>query len=492
MQPAQHAHHRFFVIFVAVMAVAMWLSTRAESLRGFVLQELLTLNPRMNELIDRKYPMAYGTPRAALAVIVKFSMAMAIAALAACGGGGGDSTSPTSAAQGSADALKAKRSANPGLIVGEASQVNTVTTGDQTARAVGALSDGGYAVAWMSRTGAASAAQLYLQRYDSVGRKAGAEVLVPADIDSRTNPAIAVMRDGGVLLSYASSKPVSGAEPWIVDSAIYTRRFNAAGTAAGGETQVASIVQNTLGAQALYSLADPAIATWDDGKYLIAWASIEDSYLGKVPTFQAQRYDSTGNALGAAASAGRGDVNTSFKLTAIPDGRYAIATYHRVMGQTYVTYGIGDGGARIGLLYDADFGLPAPGTTLLPLSDGTFALWSRNRNGAYVQKLDQSGTAAGSPTALAALPESASALGNGGYATFSRTASGDTLVGQRFDGTGAALGDAFEFQAGGEPPMTASLTGGGLAMGWTAAGSAGDLDVFTRRLQEAVTDAATR
>jgi hypothetical protein len=260
----------------------------------------------------------------------------------------------------------------------------------------------------------------------------------------------------------------------------------------GGETQVTSIVQNTLGAQALYYVADPAIATWDDGKYLIAWASIEDSYVGKVPTFQAQRYDSTGSALGAPISAGRGEVNTSFKLTAIPDGRYAIATYHRFQGQTYVTFGIGDRGGRIGLLYDADFGLPASDTTLLPLGDGRFALWSRNRNGAYVQMLDQSGSAAGSPTALAALPESAGALSNGGYATFSRTTVAGTLVGQRFDSTGAALGDAFEFQAGAERPMTASLIGGGLAMGWSATGPAGDLDVFTRRFQEAVIDARTR
>jgi hypothetical protein len=185
-------------------------------------------------------------------------------------------------------------------------------------------------------------------------------------------------------------------------------------------------------------------------------------------------------------------VNTSFKLTAIPDGRYVIATYHRFMGQTYVTFGIGDGGARIGLLFDADFGLPASGTALLPLSDGRFALWSRNRNGVYVQMLDQSGSAAGSPTALAALPESASALSNGGYATFSRTAAAGTLAGQRFDSTGAALGDAFEFQAGSEPAVTASLIGGGLAMGWNAAGPAGDLDVFTRRFQEAAIDTKTR
>ena len=66
------------------------------------------------------------------------------------------------------------------------------------------------------------------------------------------------------------------------------------------------------------------------------------------------------------------------------------------------------------------------------------------------------------------------------------------LTGQRFDSTGAALGDAFEFQAGGEPPMTASLIGGGLAMGWNATSAAGDLDVFTRRFQEAAIDAKTR
>ena len=436
--------------------------------------------------------MAYGIPSTARAVIVKISLAMAVAALAACGGGGGDSTSSTGSSQSAADALKAKRSASPGLIVGEASQVNTTTSGDQTVRSVGALSDGGHAVAWLSRTDAAGAVQLFLQRYDNAGRKAGAEILVPVDLGSQANPAIAVMRDGGVLVSYASSKPVSGAEPWIVNSAIYSRRFDAAGAAIGGETQVTSIVQNTLGAQALYYVADPAIATWDDGKYLVAWAFIEDSYVGKVPTFQAQRYDSTGSALGAPISAGRGEVNTSFKLTAIPDGRYAIATYHRFQGQTYVTYGIGDGGGRIGLLFDADFGLPASATNLLPLTNGRFALWSRNRNGAYVQMLDQSGSAAGSPTALAALPESAGALSNGGYATFSRTAAAGTLVGQRFDNSGAALGDAFEFQAGTEPTMTASLIGGGLAMGWSATGPSNDLDVFTRRLQEALVDARTR
>ena len=430
-----------------------------------------------------------------LGLINKLVMVVAIATLTACGGG--SSSDPAPSAQASAEALRANRITGPGLIADQPAVVNTTVAGTQTLSAMGARSDGGYAVAWVSQGDASAAPALYLQHYDAAGAMVGPETLVQIDIASLHQPAIAVMSDGGVLVAYSLSSPVSTTEPWIVRSTLYTRRFDASGAAAGGETEVHSFVQNLLFAQIIYSFTDLAIVTWPDGRYLVGWAYVESSYLGSIPTFSFRLFDALGAPLGDAFGAIRGEVGTSFKLTAIPDGGFVIATFHRLMGQQYVIFGVHSStgeSASIGTYLDPVLGLPASQTVLLPLVDGRLALWSSNQGGPYLQMFDRAGTAVGSPTPGSSLPSFASALSDGGYATFTRAGSIEPFAVQRFSSAGSPLGDSFQVQvepaAIGTLPMMTSPLDGGLVLGWTGTSTAGGLDVYAQHFEEAQTKQA--
>jgi hypothetical protein len=419
-------------------------------------------------------------------VITRLTLAMAVAALSACGGGsGGEAVSSSSSSSSTAnteEALSQKPVKTPGLIAQDASVVNTTTAGDQKVRAVGALAAGGYAVAWLSEDNSATGASLYLQRYDATGAKVGAQTLIPFNAEP-SGVALAVRGDGGVAVAYRSTRSPSPAEPWIVSSGIYVQRFDANGTALGGETEVVSVVQNQSGARTLYYVADPAILSWEDGNFLVGWAYIREDYTGKVPEFQTQRYDSQGQAVGSRASVGSGDVNTSFELAAAPGGGYLVSTFRRVAGDLYMRFTQVDLGHAVAVPY-AQNGLPA-GSILLPLKLGGYVLLSGPAGSAQSQMFDSSGNAVGKPAGLSSVPSSASALGDGGYVVFWGGAGAERLVAQRYDAAGAAVGEPLDIDTDGAVPEFASLGDGGLALAWSAPGSAGDLDVMTQRFTPA-------
>lgn len=421
-------------------------------------------------------------------VITRFSLAMAIAALGACGGGSGGESSPlssrssSSAAPSTEQTLNQRSPRNPGLVAQDPSVVNTATAGDQKVRAVGALADGGYTVAWLSEDGSASGRSLYLQRHDAAGAKVGAQTLLPFSFEP-SSVAIAVRSDGGVAVAYGSTRSPSPSEPWIVSSGIYTRLFDASGTPVGGETEVVAIVQNQNAARTLYYVADPAILSWENGNFVVGWANIREDYTGKVPEFQTQRYDSQGQAVGSRFSVGGGDIGTSFELAAAPGGGYLVSTFRRVAGDLYVRFTQVDLGHTVALPY-TEHGLPAK-SILLPLKQGGYVLLSGGDGPAHSQMFDANGNAVGNPTQLSSLPSSASALRDGGYVVFWGTSGAERLSAQRYDSTGAALGDPFDADTDGAVPAFASLSGGGLALAWSATSPAGDLDVVTQRFMPA-------
>ncbi|NPC58704.1 hypothetical protein [Caenimonas soli] len=407
-------------------------------------------------------------------VIPRIFLAMTIAALGACGGGsgGGASTSSSSSAATTEQALSQKPMKTAGLIAQDASVVNTTTAGDQKVRAVGALADGGYTVAWLSED------ELYTQRYDAAGVKVGPQTLIPFSFEP-SSLAIAVRSDGGIAVAYGSTRTPSPVEPWIVSSGIYARLFDAGGAPVGGETEVVAVVQNQIGARTLNYVADPAILSWDDGSFLVGWASISEDYTGKVPSFQTQRYDSQGQPAGGRLNVGSGDIGTSFELTPALGGGYLVSTFRRAAGELYVRYTQVDLGHTVALPY-AENGLPAK-SVLLPLKQGGYVLLSVAGSSAYSQMFDRNGSPMGKSTSLSSLPSSASALSDGGYVVFWGAAGAERLVAQRHDSAGAVMGEAFAIDTDGAMPEFASLQGAALALAWSAAGSAGDMDVVTQR-----------
>ncbi|MBA3773052.1 MAG: hypothetical protein H0X13_11345 [Ramlibacter sp.] len=404
---------------------------------------------------------------------------MAAAALSACGGGGsGSEGSPPGSGLNSQEVQSAKASKSPGLLASGAGTVNMAGDGDQHVRAVGALADGGHTVAWLTEATPGGAASMSLQRFDAAGAKLGAQVDIALDVDP-TSVALAVHGDGGVAAAYRATRSPSPAEPWIVSSGIYVRRFDAGGAPLGGETEVVSVVQNQAGARTLYYVADPAIVSWQDGSFVIGWASIREDYTGRVPEFQTQRYDGQGQPVGARLSVGSGDANTSFKLTAVPAGGYLVSTFRRVAGELHARFSQVDLGHTIALPYTAD-GLPAH-SILLPLARGGYVLLSAQDGAASSQLFDGNGNVAGAARALASLPTFAGALADGGFAAFWASAGTEQVVAQRFDGTGAAVGELLHIDTDGAVPQAAGTRDGGLALAWSAAGPGGDLDVMTQR-----------
>lgn len=424
-----------------------------------------------------------STRRTSPDVIRKIFLAMTVAALAACGGGGShvqEGLSSTGSAPAAEEVLSASSGQGPGLVAQPPSVANSTTAGEQKASAIGALADGGYAVAWTSED--ASGQKLLMQRYSAAGAKVGAETPLPLDA-GHGSIAMAVQSDGGVAVAYSSTRTPSPSEPWIVSTGIYTQRFDAAGAPVGGETEVAAIVQDQTGAQTRYYVEDPAIVAWPDGSHVVGWASITEDYTGKVPQFQAQRYDNLGQAAGSPRNVGTGDVGTSFDLTTTPAGGYLVSTFRRSLGELHVRFTQVDLGHTLALPYSQD-GLPAD-SVLLPLQQGGYVLLSQQDGSATSQRFDANGSPTGSPAALSSLPSSAWALGDGGYVLSWGSAGAERLMAQRYDSAGVALGESFQVDTGGAVPQAAPLRDGGLALAWTATLSGTDSDVATQRFEAA-------
>lgn len=421
--------------------------------------------------------------------------AAALAALSACGGGGTSTDIASAASATSTPAPPVTASAptttattisssppsaatvapastrSGGLVARAAVDVNTLTAGMQTLRSVDTLASGGYAVAWSS-VDSAGAGTLFVQRFDAQGAKAGGEARIASSFSAPDNPAIAVLRDGTVVVASVTSSP-----QWTVS----VRRFDASGAALDGGTVIASQAADPAGATVRHSLAQPVLAALDDGGFAAGWASVQDDGSGPVFAQHAQHFDPSVHAVGSPvdfAAAGP-DRNLSLRLVAAPAGNFIAGTTHRFQGIGYVQFRIGT--STVGPLDDADAGLLELNTTLLPLADGRFALWSTGiSTGGYLQMFDAAGRALGAATSVAVLPETAVTLADGGWATITRQMPGLPFLAQRFDASGQPAGSRIELATGVARPLGASPVSGGFGLAWTAANAQGDTDVKTQ------------
>lgn len=446
-------------------------------------------------------------------VTIRFSIAIAVAALAACGGGGGGGASepsgtsivtPTSGSTGTSAATTQVDTnpgtqvspgaiptpapvpiTGPGLVAREPVVANSTTAGDQSVRSIAALTANGHGVAWLSQDSTGTA-NLFMRRFDPTGAPAASETRLNYSVGPQENPAVTVLADGSAIVASVAARAVSGADPSTVNWVVFKQRFESNGAAAGAETEVASLLENQYAAREQRFLASPSVLALDDGSYVVGWASVVQSYVGKVQALHLQRYDATGARSGAQVDfpAAGSEANLSLKLIAVPGGKYIAATTHRWMGHIYIVYHV-PGGADIGPVNDPNFGLEEFTTTLVPLTDGRFALWARNGGGPYIQTFDASGLPLQTPATVGALPEVAVAISNGGYVTLTRPSQVDPLVAQRFDAAGAPVGDPIQITTGGSRPIAVRMITEGFALAWTSPGAQSDTDVTTQRIDEA-------
>lgn len=371
---------------------------------------------------------------------------------------------------------------------GQAETVNSMTGGDQMARAVGALADGGYAVAW---AGAGDGGLVSVQRFDAAGMKVGGEAMLALDLRQHPDTALAVLSDGSVVVAYTAMRSVPRDGYSMEVSSVFAQRFDATGQPLGGASEVGSLTHSSLAPD--YKIPrEPGLLTWPDGSWAVTWDVVEvrggqeTSVTGALASF-----DSRGEPVGRGArlfGAGEPDARASFAT--LPDGGLLFVEQYVAGGESFVRFTPSDSLERTATVATTADGRPLPGDSiLLALSDG-YVLWSADGTQPYLQLLDAGGAAVGTATAAAHAPHQAVALADGGFVLFWPTpgqdASGADLVAQRFDGAGVAVGGEQRVETNGGESLVTALPDGGWALAWTAVGADGSLDVFTQLFTDAV------
>lgn len=425
--------------------------------------------------------------KAVFAASIAVTSLALVLALAACGGGGDQSQATGPDAVAAKATAARKPSTEPMLVAQPVSVVNTTTAGGQMFPVVGALTAGGYTVAWKSEEA------LYMQRYDGAGNKVGGETLLPLTISAGNtasfitiNSSMAVLADGSVIVAYpvfrnVSPDPTSG--PVLTETGIYMQRFDANGVQVLAETQLASRVEERHSRSSSFGGAKTLALA--DGGYVIGWTDFTPSAtVGIRTTFYNQRFDSQNQPVGGTLVIGTpGAVGSSYSFTADAQGGYTVSSF-QIDPNNYprdlVTVTHYDANQTATLLVTDRPG----GALVLPLADGSFVLFAVDSSGnAFSQLLDSAGNPVGDPVPRAGRPVAALELVDGSYVVFGSN-EGDTTA-QRFDSGGAPLGPVLtiQTQASGTPRLAALADGGFVAV-WSGASAAGDGDVYAQRFVE--------
>jgi hypothetical protein len=144
--------------------------------------------------------------------------------------------------------------------------VNTTTVGDQafTIGAPGTIAvddAGNYAITWASLNQDGSGWGIYAQRFDAAGEKLGGEFRVNTRTTNHQRfSTIAMDADGDFVIVWSSLGQDGN------NYGVYGQRYDAAGTAVGGEFHVNTTTASFQGR--------PSIAMDDDGDFVVVWESI--------------------------------------------------------------------------------------------------------------------------------------------------------------------------------------------------------------------------
>jgi hypothetical protein len=286
--------------------------------------------------------------------------------------------SSNQAGAGSSFDIYARRYDANGAAQGNEFLINTYTTSIQDAPAVAALANGGFVVTWesLNQALAGSGYDIYARRYDANGVAIGAEFLVETGpvANNQIQPAIAVLREGGFVVTYlndgnsgyfldrfdsngvlqgsdfqiALSGLAFGAAPiaaladggfvvtyWTNSSGndVYAQRFNAAGTKFGGEIRVNTTTVNAQEA--------PVVAVLPDGGFVVSWQSAGQD--GSDYGIYARRFDAAGNLIATTLTGDSGNNNIVWSgvQSIVLDGGAGADTLAGGSGNdTYITDGL--------------------------------------------------------------------------------------------------------------------------------------------------------
>ena len=161
---------------------------------------------------------------------------------------------------GSGSGIFGRRYTASGTGIGLDFPVNTITAGNQQNAAVAMAANGDFVVTWESDGADGSEPGVFARRFDATGFARGGEFRINTTTEgSPRNPAIAMEADGRFAIAWQSAGQDGSGD------GIYTRRYDAAGVAQGGEVRLNAV---TAGNQQAASLALAA-----DGTLIAAWQS---------------------------------------------------------------------------------------------------------------------------------------------------------------------------------------------------------------------------
>lgn len=418
--------------------------------------------------------------------MMKLLLAALTALILTSCGGGGDAPDSAATAQVSAAAqepLKAKIIVpDPTLLADQVSIANTTTGGNQALRSIGAATDGGYTIAWISGT-----ATLYIQRYDSLGAKDGVETLLPIVVEDAVGQSIqfsamSVLGDGNVVVVYrALSNTTLPSGAVSTKQGLYFQMFSPSGELLTSQTEVASI-EEVIHSRSP-SLTDHQVIALADGGFVVSWTvRTFSAQFGYLATLSLQRYDSLGQLVGSAIQVGQFPALT-YTVTADAFGGFSL----------HLTQMDPSFNSLVSIVhYSAtstphEIVSPTTGAALLLPVEGGYVLFTSSATGAARQMLDDMGNPVGEAVAVAFMPVAARALSDGTYVLF--WASGTGFTAQRYAADGMAMGQPLAIQGvGATLPQIAALADTGFALAWTGPGAGGDTDVFAQRFIEILTE----
>jgi hypothetical protein len=323
--------------------------------------------------------------------------------------------------------------------------------------AIVTFSNGDFVVAWSRVGGAqrnsagvlvASGTNIVGQRYNSLGDPIGIEFVVNETfpIHPDTDPAIAILQDGGFVITWTSGVRSfkDFTTPDGQGAGVFGQRYDAAGNKLGSDFQV-----NTIASGDEF---DSTIVALNDGGFIVAWTAVLAS--SNTREVRMQRYDANGVRAGSEMNIpGTSDLPS---ITAMVNGGFAIAGNQSV--QIYDSNGVRVGnGIPTSSTNSVTEPIAANFISVSALSDGGLVALEKSFDirGTLISVTAQRYTATGAKNGSAITLSTditdavVKGLANGdfvvAYNTFKRNFDGSTTrdaKAQRYDANGNAVGAA--------------------------------------------------
>ncbi|HEX8308115.1 MAG TPA: cadherin domain-containing protein [Allosphingosinicella sp.] len=370
--------------------------------------------------------------------------------------------------------------------------VNSQTASSQNKSSITALADGGFVVTWQTTDSISDgySGAIKSQRYSAQGVAVGTETLVNnLGAGEQAAAQTAALANGGYVVTWQTGDTTQDGS----GTAVKARLFDSSGAAVGGEFRVNS--------QTLLDQKDPTVAGLTDGGFVVAWYTTDTSQDGSGWAVKAQRYDSSGTAVGTEFRVNTTASGSQWKadIVGLTNGGFVVTwqtgndANSQVYGQLYGADGVKVGGqfvANGSIAYDTlgkVAALPGGGFVV------TWMTYDSDSLGIRAQIFNASGSKVGSDFAVNSMSEGVQM--DPDVATL---ADGTILItwydkitgikGQAFTASGQRIGGEFLVANGGSANGTgvavAGLAGGKFAVSFTndAGTSSGD-DIQLQMLQ---------